>query len=37
MGELEPLEKPMIRLVLDKLDESKNGLINKRELKQVVR
>ena len=37
LGQLEPTEKPMINLVLDKLDESKSGLIPKRELKQAVR
>ena len=33
LGQLKPVEQPMINMILDKLDESKNGLIPKRELK----
>ena len=32
-----PSQDPLINLVLDALDESKNGLIDQKELKQAVR
>jgi hypothetical protein len=37
LDQLRPQEQPMINLILSKLDESKSGLIPKRELKQVIK